>query len=107
MDLWGTITNTIASEFDDVDFILQTGDLADNSYRKYQWDSIFLKGKNYFQKFLEYRVIGNHDLDGADIFLSQFTMPNNKKWYSFEFGDVLFISLLSNIEYYNSEDEEA
>ena len=106
MDVWNYATNKIVNTYDDIDFILQTGDFVDNPYKIEQWNNIFKKGEVYLKKFLEYKTIGNHDLDGSNIFLEQFTMPENKKWWSFEFGDVLFINLLSNIDFYSSDGSE-
>lgn len=106
MDVWGYITNKVSDTYDNINFIINTGDFVDNVYKIEQWDGIYKAGEKYLKKYLEYRVVGNHDLDGSNIFFNQFTMPENKKWYSFEYGDVLFVFLLSNADYYNKTDAQ-
>ena len=91
MDDWQTAANRVATEA--VDFNLFTGDHVYSGTSTANWDDWFDYGKKFLETKLIYHTGGNHEY--GPIYLNQFVMPGNEKWYSFEFGNALIICLLS------------
>lgn len=78
------------------DFIVHVGDMAYESgtFAEFQ--------KNYFDYYDEllrhfsvFPVPGNHEYETADAgpYRSVFDLPNNERWYSFDWGNVHFVAL--------------
>ena len=95
MDDWETSANWLANE--SVDFHLFLGDHVWSGFVTTDWDNWYARGVTFLEKNIIYHTGGNHEF--GPIFLNQFVMPGNEKWYSFEFGNALFICLLSEQEY--------
>lgn len=91
MDDWKTAANRVATEV--VDFNLFVGDHVNSGSSTKDWDDWFEYGENFLEKHLIYHTGGNHEY--GPIYLNQFVMPENEKWYSFEFGNALFICLFT------------
>lgn len=91
MDDWNTSANKLATEA--VDFNLFMGDHVNSGSSTKDWDDWFEYGENFLEKHLIYHTGGNHEY--GPIYLNQFVMPENEKWYSFEFGNALFICLFT------------
>ncbi len=92
---WQTSANKLATE--SPDFHLFLGDHVSSGKSTTQWDNWYANGVNYLENNLVYHSAGNHEY--GPIYINQFVMPGIKKWYSFEFGNALFICLLSEADY--------
>ena len=96
MTVWQTVANLAKSK--NADFGLFSGDVVGNSGTGTLWDSWFSSGTNLLSKKLIYHCEGNHDsnVNGNETtFLSQFILPNNKQYYSFNYGNAIFVVLNS------------
>lgn len=91
LDDWETAANKLATE--SVDFHLFLGDHVNSGSSTTDWNNWYNKGSNFLENNLIYHTGGNHDY--GSIYINQFVLPGNEKWYSFEFGDALFICLFS------------
>ncbi len=78
------------------DFVLHVGDIA------YEDGSLAMFEQNYFDvyaalidHFSVFPVPGNHEYNTADAaaYREVFTLPNNERWYSFDWGDAHFVAL--------------
>jgi hypothetical protein len=95
MDDWETSANQIATE--STDFHLFLGDHVYSGTSTADWNMWYNSGNIFLSTNLIYHTGGNHEY--GSIYLNQFVMPGNEKWYSFEFGNALFICLLSQVDY--------
>jgi hypothetical protein len=95
MDDWQLSANKLATE--SVDFHLFMGDHVNSGSSTSDWTNWFDYGKNFLGTNLIYHTGGNHEY--SPIYLNQFVMPENERWYSFEFGNTLFICLLSEEDF--------
>lgn len=92
---WETAANKLATE--SVDFHLFLGDHVNSGSSTTDWNNWYNRGTNFLENNLIYHTGGNHEY--GSIYLNQFVMPGKEKWYSFEFGDALFICLLSQQDF--------
>ncbi len=92
---WETAANKLATE--SVDFYLFLGDHVNLGTSTTDWNNWYNRGSNFLENNLIYHTGGNHEY--GSIYLNQFVLPGNEKWYSFEFGDALFICLLSQTDF--------
>ncbi len=92
---WQTAANWLASE--STDFHLFMGDHVNSGTATTDWNYWYNNGVNFLEGNLLYHTAGNHEY--GSIYLNQFVMPANEKWYSFEFGNALFICLLSEEDF--------
>lgn len=95
MGAWQTAANKLATE--SVDFHLFMGDHVSSGSSTTDWNNWFDRGENFLRKNLIYHTGGNHEF--GPIYLNQFVMPGNEKWYSFEFGNAIFICLLTEEDF--------
>lgn len=95
MSDWETAANKLATE--SVDFHLFLGDHVNSGSSTIDWNNWYTRGANFLTKNLIYHTGGNHEY--GSIYLNQFIMPGNEKWYSFSFGNTLFICLLSEQDF--------
>jgi len=85
----------------DVDMVLFTGDAVSNGSNNSDWDKWFDYGKSFLENKLIYYTIGNCELkiNGEAKYINNFIMPlnpsNSKLYYSFNYGNALFICLNS------------
>lgn len=100
MDDWQKAANKLASEL--VDFHLYMGDHVNSGSNTTDWDNWFERGKFFLNNNLIYHTAGNHEY--GEIYLNQFVMPENEKWYSFEFGNTLFICLFTEEDFFEQHD---
>jgi hypothetical protein len=81
----------------DTDFTLFLGDIVNNGGSQSDWAEWFEYGEEFITRELIYHSIGNHDEDdspsGFDTYLSMFTLPGNELYYSFTYGNAIFICL--------------
>jgi hypothetical protein len=95
---WQTVANRIGNE--PVDFHLFLGDHVDVANSREEWDGFLRNGKGLLENNLVFHTGGNHDF--GLYYLNLLVNPRNEsvapmyeRWYSFEYGNALFISLLS------------
>lgn len=74
------------------DFALNTGDLVASGSSMSDWNTFFNVERNLLSSIPFMPSIGNHDLPPA-VYLELFHLPGDEKWYSFNYGNVHFISL--------------
>jgi len=75
-------------------FVLNTGDLVNNGTIKEEWYNFF-EASPFTHNSTLYPVLGNHEYYATPYF-KYFSLPNNERWYSFDFGPIHFIGLDSN-----------
>ena len=78
------------------DLIIHTGDLAYESGDMTQIeDTVFAVYKDLFKNLPFFPVAGNHDEKTADgePFRDVWSLPNNERWFSFDYGQVHFATL--------------
>ena len=80
------------------DLILHTGDIADGgpgTVARFE-DSVFAVYAGLFRSLPFFPAAGNHEYEttaDAAPFLSMFNLPNNERWYSYDWGNVHFVAL--------------
>lgn len=94
-DEWQIISQAIP----DSDFTLFMGDIVNSGSSSSDWEKWFEYGKEFISREPIYHTIGNHDTDnsprGYDNYLGLFNMPGNELYYSFTYGNAVFICLNS------------
>lgn len=80
---WGQVMQLGAAEAPDV--ALFTGDANDLGTIQADWDAWFDAAKNVLTHLPLMTVHGNHEINSRHYY-SQFPMPGNQQWYSFDFG---------------------
>jgi predicted phosphodiesterase len=94
-DEWQIISEAIQ----DTDFTLFMGDIVNDGKDAPDWQDWFDFGERFISREVVYHCVGNHDDDdspsGFDNFLGLFTQPGNELYYSFTYGNALFICLNS------------
>jgi hypothetical protein len=99
---WNRVANQMASK--PVDFCLY---LADHVYKpniRKEWEEHFTYGRTLMENNLVFHCGGNHDF--GTMYKYYLVLPRNESvapyyenWYSFEFGNTLFISLLTQTNF--------
>ena len=83
----------------ETDFTLFLGDIVASGSSESDWDAWFEYGEKFISRELIYHTIGNHDRDDSpsryDTYLSMFTLPGSELYYSFNYGNALFICINS------------
>jgi hypothetical protein len=77
------------------DFVLNTGDLVSDGTQIIEWNTFFNIEENLLRNSPYMPAVGNHE-DPENIecrFYYLFELPNNEKWYSFDYGNAHFICL--------------
>lgn len=90
-----------AAREDGVDFILFTGDLTDGG-SQYEYDRWFAAAEPVISELPLISVHGNHEAM-LPTYFDEFAFPGNEKWFSFNYGPVHFVFLLSISETYVAE----
>jgi hypothetical protein len=87
---------SVADAMPHKDFTMFAGDMVENGSLGNLWDDFMDYGKNQIQNNLMFYQYGNHDV-GANNYENIFVLPQNPTstefYYSFTFGNALFISL--------------
>lgn len=92
-DNWGhakMVANAVNNE--SPFFIIHGGDMVDDGRIITQWNNWLELMMPLMQNSTIYGVIGNHEKNGERYF-EIFSLPNNEKWYSFDYGPCHFIIL--------------
>jgi len=82
-------------------FVIHCGDLVEKGDSTQDWIDFFKSMRPLGQKVPYYTVLGNHEYNTFNYY-SALSLPKGggnyeKRWYSFEYGDIFFIMLDSNI----------
>lgn len=80
------------------DLVINTGDLVNDGENLDDWEMFFKINKDLIVNTPYYPTLGNHERDSRNYF-DIFSLPNNERYYSFDWGDIHFIILDSNIPY--------
>jgi acid phosphatase type 7 len=79
-----------------LDFIVHVGDIAyeDGSLGQFE-ESFFAPYAPLLRHFPVFPVAGNHEYhtDDAAAYCAVYDLPNNERWYSYDWGDVHFVGL--------------
>ncbi len=97
----------IAEATFDTDFTLFLGDIIASGSSASDWQTWFEYGDKFVSRELVYHTVGNHDRDDSpsafDNFMGLYTQPGNELYYSFTYGNAVFICL--NSEYASNTDQ--
>lgn len=107
-DIWNHTLQEGLSEFPDVEFILNSGDLVDNGDLEEQWGWFFEKPKDILQNIPLVPLVGNHESKSYSNYTGHFNLPDVSKTgakpdgsvYSLDYGPAHFMVL--NTEYYGT-----
>ncbi len=73
-------------------FVINTGDMVGNGRDINDWEAFFKINNKLMRNTQYYPVLGNHEKD-SPYYYDFFDLPNNKRYYSFNVGDALFVVL--------------
>jgi len=74
------------------DFVIHTGDMVNKGGDVAEWDTFFSVEQDLLRSIPQFPVIGNHEQEHGNYF-DAFHLPNNERWYSFDYGQVHFVML--------------
>lgn len=77
-------------------FVLHAGDLSYANGNEATWDAWFRQIQPLASRAPYMPTIGNHEYEGGyglSAYLGRFALPNNERWYSFNYSNVHVISL--------------
>jgi hypothetical protein len=74
------------------DFVLHTGDLVNNGKNAEEWTEFFTIEHDLLRQSPLFGALGNHERN-SKYYFDAFHLPNNERWYSFDYGDAHFIAL--------------
>ena len=81
------------------DFILHVGDIVPDGSIRDKWKNHFFKPlSDVIAHIPIFPCLGNHE-KGSELYFSYFALPDNERWYSFDYGNSHFVALDSNSEY--------
>jgi len=86
------------------DIVIHDGDMVRNGRDETQWTIWLDFMKPLMQNTTVFTVLGNHEENG-DRYYEIFALPDNEKWYSFDYGSCHFI-ILDNYESYDKTSEQ-
>jgi parallel beta-helix repeat protein len=81
------------------DFVIHGGDMVTDGTKLSEWDSWLTLMKPLMQNSMVFGVMGNHERK-CSRYYEIFALPNNEKWYCFDYGPCHFI-VLDNYELWN------
>ncbi len=84
------------------EFALNTGDLVSNDGNASEWYSFFHIERDLLHDVPLMPCLGNHDYP-PDNYFSFFYLPENEEYYSFEYGNVLFVALNTEARNYSTQ----
>ena len=81
------------------EFVIHSGDLVGSGSKYEQWGKEFFSPAYRLMKNIPlWPCIGNHE-ENAQHYYDFFSLPNNERWYSFDYSNARFLQLDSNIGY--------
>ena len=85
-------------------FVIHGGDMVDNGRIIEQWGNWLSLMMPLMQNSTVYGILGNHEYN-CDRYFEIFSLPNNEKWYSFDYGPFHFV-ILDNYALWGSNSEQ-
>ena len=73
--------------------VLHMGDFVANGNDSAQWTTFYSIEHDLQSQIPFYGVLGNHEGGNPCCYFNHFDWPNNKRWYSFDYGNVHFVAL--------------
>ena len=101
--VWKQLLDQALTNYPDLKFALQGGDLIDETTDYGQWEEFFNTEAGVFDRIPFMPAIGNHEFEDTSIYLKSFALPQNgpeglkEHDYSFDYGDAHFVVLDSNL----------
>ncbi|TEB08018.1 Alkaline phosphatase precursor [Pelotomaculum schinkii] len=102
--VWKQLLENALTNYPDLKFALQGGDLVDETTDTGQWEEFFNTAAGVFDRIPFMPAIGNHEFENASsIYLKSFALPQNgpeelkEHHYSFDYGNAHFVVLDSNL----------
>lgn len=87
-------------------FAIRTGDQVMNGSDYEQWDSLYFEpAKHFLPNNCVWLCLGNHE-NNADWYFKFFSLPNNERWYSFNYLNADFFVLDSYFSDFSPESEQ-
>jgi hypothetical protein len=78
-------------------FVIHNGDLVNNGNVYKQWEKLFFTpARKMMNQVPLFPTLGNHE-NHARHYYDFFSLPNNERWYSFDYGNAHFVVLDSDI----------
>jgi len=74
-------------------FVLHTGDFVADGNDPAQWTTFYSIEHDLLSQIPLYGALGNHEGGAPCCYFDHFDWPNNKRWYSFDYGNVHFVAL--------------
>jgi len=74
------------------DFYLHVGDLVQEGGDLAAWDEFFATEGSLMKRVTIFPSLGNHERNHQNYF-NLFYLPNNERWYSFDYGNAHFVCL--------------
>jgi hypothetical protein len=74
-------------------FVLHTGDFVADGNDPAQWTTFYSIEHDLLSQIPFYGALGNHEGGNPCCYFDHFDWPNNKRWYSFDYGNVHFVTL--------------
>jgi len=106
----GIMNRGLLGDADYPPFILHVGDLVNDGGRAGQWIPHFFRpAGGLLGRVPVFPCIGNHEYNddaNATNYKTCFTLPNNERWYSFDYGKCHFICLDTNQASYFDGDHD-
>ena len=114
-EVWGKVAKSAYSHNEDASFFVNVGDLVDNGEDWTQWKAWFEGAADFLDKIPFVPIMGNHECYNRqwqtrlpEAYLKYFEVPSNgnekfeKRYYSFDYGDVHFAILDSQWDELNT-----
>jgi len=101
--VWKGLLDNALSNYPDLKFALQGGDLVNVTTDVSQWEQFFNTETGMFDRIPFMPAMGNHEFDDTSIYLKSFDLPQNgpvglkEHHYSFDYGNAHFVVLDSNL----------
>ncbi len=92
---WQLMSELVLNE--ESEFCIFTGDVVDDDNDWALWKQYYDLGDELVKNKIIFYTWGNHEYGPMALYNS--VLPGNEKWYSFEQGNALFISLLSEEDF--------
>ncbi|RLD40223.1 MAG: hypothetical protein DRI89_12455 [Bacteroidetes bacterium] len=83
--------NIVSKAIEVTDFSLYLGDIVNSGGSNKDWEAWYYHGVDFISKNLSFHIRGNHD--AGTRFPNNLVNPGNGLYYSFEFGNSIFIGL--------------
>ncbi len=84
------------------EFVINTGDLVSDGEKMSEWITYFNIEREMLHNAPLMPCIGNHEYP-LDNYLSLFYLPGNEQYYTFEYGNLFFVALNTEVSDYSTQ----